>query len=234
MLRPQSHIFNAAVCMSTLVLLAPASDFASIAMGQISIVACIHHNALSVRRTSRMEQNLKWLNRLTLSARRRVDAAKDRSRMDHVTSTEEEDIEVGLLGWRTRLIERARAGEMAVVRGKSFNSPTNMSIARAVVSADSPGMTCDVRPQESRTGVLPPGEAGSSDNTATSQTNQYFDLSGYNREDRFAGAEQSVDGLVSSLRRALAKVKELRSWKIFGVRLSRITAILSGTHWARL
>lgn len=105
----QYHAFNSAVCMGTLLLMSPLNDFAPIALQQIDQVITAYTSVVQSRTSPRLVQNLRWLLRLRQRAvDRMANAQNDHRDTGPSTGSIDETIELdaGLLGWRTRFIER--------------------------------------------------------------------------------------------------------------------------------
>lgn len=95
--------------MGTLLLMSPQNDFAPIALQQIDQVITAYTSVVQTRTSPRLVQNLRWLLRL----RQRTIDRMANTQHDHrdtgpSNSSIDEAIELdaGLLGWRTRFIER--------------------------------------------------------------------------------------------------------------------------------
>jgi hypothetical protein len=107
----QYHVFNSAVCVGTLVLHNPQNVLASFALSQIDAAIALFSSAVQMHASPRAVGNLQWLLRLRSRAVSKMHAASNEDvgrAMDPEQSDSDEDVE--LLGWRTRLIERAAAG----------------------------------------------------------------------------------------------------------------------------
>lgn len=111
----QYHTFNSAVCLGTLVLRDPRNILADFALTQITLATNLYGTLVqSSGPTPRVIRNLQWLVRLQTRATSKIASAKgqpgqndllSRSRSEGADSNEGDDVE--LLGWRTRLVERA-------------------------------------------------------------------------------------------------------------------------------
>lgn len=112
------HTFNSALCLGTLILRDPANAMSAFVLKQIDatislFTSLIQHGA----GTPRYCRNLQWLQKLRARAKAKITALTEvqmtnrrRAQEDgqHFTGEEREDGEdIELLGWRTRLIERA-------------------------------------------------------------------------------------------------------------------------------
>ncbi|KIR39584.1 hypothetical protein I307_01466 [Cryptococcus deuterogattii 99/473] len=120
------HAFNSAVSMGTLIFKSPQNPLSDFALGLINTVIETFTSAVQTGASPRLTTNLQWLVRL----RRRCQDAIDKSRCENVgqqttidSSTsallDGDTVENGdqddpdnfsLLGWRTRLIQRAASG----------------------------------------------------------------------------------------------------------------------------
>nr|KIR85713.1 hypothetical protein I308_03820 [Cryptococcus tetragattii IND107] len=120
------HAFNSAVSMGTLIFKSPQNPLSDFALGLINTVIETFTSAVQTGASPRLTTNLQWLVRL----RRRCQDAIDKSRFesagqqttidsstsahldgDTVENGDQDDPEnFSLLGWRTRLIQRAASG----------------------------------------------------------------------------------------------------------------------------
>lgn len=89
--------------------MSPQNDFAPIALQQIDQVITAYTSVVQTRTSPRLVQNLRWLLRLRQRAVDRM-AYPQREHQDTGPSTgsvdEAIELDAGLLGWRTRFIER--------------------------------------------------------------------------------------------------------------------------------
>ena len=114
----QYHVFNSALCLGTLVLRDPSNAMATFALAQIDTSIDLFTSLTqSGNSTPRYYRNLQWLVKLrtqalsklsTMSTRHNANSPQDawRDRREN-SERRDEGEEVELLGWRTRLIERA-------------------------------------------------------------------------------------------------------------------------------
>ncbi|OWZ37418.1 hypothetical protein C347_00109 [Cryptococcus neoformans AD2-60a] len=107
------HSFNSAVCMGTLILQTPHNPMATFALSQIDACIALYTSVVQSHASPRLAKNLQWLLRLRHRAHTKMnqnppDAAAEAMASMHTSNEEDEDIE--LLGWRTRLIHRATRG----------------------------------------------------------------------------------------------------------------------------
>ncbi|GMK58493.1 hypothetical protein CspeluHIS016_0505250 [Cutaneotrichosporon spelunceum] len=107
------HAFNAAVCVGTLILTNPANPLAGFALSQIDAAIALYTGVVQGRTSRRMIHNLQWLMKLRQRASDRI--ARETANAGAEEGLREiEDLsdsdEVELLGWRTRLIQRATHG----------------------------------------------------------------------------------------------------------------------------
>ena len=113
----QFHVFGSALCLGTLVLRDPSNVMASLILSQIDtavnlFTSLIQHGAGNPR----YHRNLQWLLKLKSRVSSKISAAYNSRReqpnegSSEDTKDEGDDVEgedVELLGWRTRLVERA-------------------------------------------------------------------------------------------------------------------------------
>ncbi|KAJ3549622.1 hypothetical protein NM208_g411 [Fusarium decemcellulare] len=125
------HVFGSALCLGTLVLRDPGNVMANFALTQIDAAISLFTSLLQHgAHTPRYKRNLQWLLNLRTRALSKVssvssshkgnprrDADADRQGNNGVGGGDREDDEdVELLGWRTRLIERAGQGHQKTIR----------------------------------------------------------------------------------------------------------------------
>lgn len=140
--------------MGTLVLKNPNNVLAGFALSLVDSVIKIYASAVKSRNSERMVKNLNWL----VSMRSRLDARIKQVQAQGQTPDNDEamangagagaggddqpgdDNDLELLGWKTRLIERAEAGLM---RARTINpsprdivSPTSVTASSAPVPAE--------------------------------------------------------------------------------------------------
>ncbi|KAI0891439.1 hypothetical protein F4806DRAFT_302651 [Annulohypoxylon nitens] len=116
------HVFNSALCLGTLVLRDPGNALASFVIAQIDAAISLFTSLLQHgARTPRYKSNLQWLLKLRTRALSKItEATIDSGRQSTSGNREghkendEEDVE--LLGWRTRLIERMDQGRQKTIR----------------------------------------------------------------------------------------------------------------------
>ncbi|KAL4736407.1 hypothetical protein BDV11DRAFT_211264 [Aspergillus similis] len=115
------HTFGSALCLGTLVLRDPGNPMATFVLGQIDTAIELFTSLVQTANTPRYRRNLQWLTKLharvsskistastKANSQRPENAAPASDRPTDATRGEREDSEdVELLGWRTRLIERA-------------------------------------------------------------------------------------------------------------------------------
>lgn len=133
----QYHVFNSALCLGTLVLRDPGNVMAGFALSQIDAAISLFTSLLQHgARLPRYKRNLQWLLNLrtralsktskTSAAQQEVeppaqrDVGPDRQQEGSGDADgdghRDQDEDVELLGWRTRLIERAGQGRGKTVR----------------------------------------------------------------------------------------------------------------------
>ncbi|GKZ81188.1 hypothetical protein AnigIFM56816_005700 [Aspergillus niger] len=133
------HVFGSALCLGTLVLRDPQNSMATFALTQVDaainlFTSLVQHGA----NTPRYCRNLQWLSKLrarasskiaTVStATQQVDSQRDQGDPDgqEIGREDREDSEdVELLGWRTRLIERAGQGRPTIRTIQLAETPTD-------------------------------------------------------------------------------------------------------------
>ncbi|KAL6364654.1 hypothetical protein LRP88_00624 [Fusarium phalaenopsidis] len=118
------HVFGSALCLGTLVLRDPANVMANFALTQIDaaislFTSLLQHGAHPLR----YKRNLQWLLNLrtralskisSVSASQRGNSRRDTDAAGQNDGEDDEDVE--LLGWRTRLIERMGQGHQKTIR----------------------------------------------------------------------------------------------------------------------
>ncbi|OWZ45798.1 hypothetical protein C361_02913 [Cryptococcus neoformans Tu259-1] len=127
------HLFNAAVCMGNLVLHRPHDQLAGFAMIQLESTIGLYLKIVPLRSSPAVMRNLKWLWRLRARAAQAGTRGADTSTCD-VESIEDADVDdANMLGWRTRLIERA-------TETGGINLPTSaqISASRQAVPSNEP------------------------------------------------------------------------------------------------
>lgn len=159
MLILEFHAFCSAACMGTLVLKNPNNVLAGFALTLVDSVIKIYAAAVKSRNSERMVKNLNWL----VSIRSRLDARIKQVQAQGQTPDNDDataqganagaggtggddgpgdDNDLELLGWKTRLIERAEAGLM---RARTINpsprdivslSPTSVTASAAPVPTE--------------------------------------------------------------------------------------------------
>lgn len=116
------------MCLGTLILNHPQNVLSEFALGQIDVASACYAELLRTTSSRTLMQNHEWLVRLRArcSARMAQSAGKEAR---NPASRDEEDGDVELLGWRTRLIERAqRGGQKATTIPAGAVHPSPMSI----------------------------------------------------------------------------------------------------------
>lgn len=133
------HLFTAAVCLGTLVLNHPQNVLSEFARGQIDLAIACYSSLLRGTTSKTLLQNHDWLVRL------RDRCAAEASRLPGIsaqdgTSTRHSDGDTELLGWRTRLIERAASGGHK---------------ATSILSGETRRPSSTIKPPDARQGMLP-------------------------------------------------------------------------------
>jgi hypothetical protein len=96
--------------------MSPTNIFAKIVLGYLDQVIAAYTSVIQSHPSSRLIHNLQWILRLRQRAGDRVAMAQT----EPVPAASPEDlVDAGLLGWRTRFIERAEAGR----HGRSAPEP---------------------------------------------------------------------------------------------------------------
>ncbi|KAL1410582.1 hypothetical protein Q8F55_004595 [Vanrija albida] len=106
------HLFTAAVCIGTMIIKNSSNPLAGFAIGQVDHSIKLYSSVLRDHATPSLVQNHQWLLRLRQRALAKLEHAPPGAGAD-------DDVDVELLGWRTRLIERARG----------VNRATNLPVA---------------------------------------------------------------------------------------------------------
>lgn len=124
--------------MGTLILQNPRNVLAPLALSLIDSAIALYTSLVQSNSTGRSLRNLQWLLRLRQRASTRMTASTEDGKIDLGTLTdEEEDIE--LLGWRTRLVSRLGKGTQTAVTitpTQSVTTPSpNTAMARTIHQA---------------------------------------------------------------------------------------------------
>ncbi|KAI5480145.1 hypothetical protein MNV49_001805 [Pseudohyphozyma bogoriensis] len=104
------HAFNSAACVGSLVLKNPQSSLAHFAINIVDSCIASYTSVVWSRNSPRMTKNLKWLVKLRekigvkMAQIPEIASADGRSAGEQEHNEDDDDVE--LLGWRTRLIER--------------------------------------------------------------------------------------------------------------------------------
>jgi hypothetical protein len=152
------HLFTAAVCAATLVIENPRNPLAPLALALFDKAINLYSSVVQGNSSSRIVQNLKWLQRLRARAGERMRRAEEgasggaggnggsgngmgtednRGRGDDSEGEGLNDVE--LLGWRTRLVKRAVQGRTAMTVSAS---------PATTVSPDAPKLPDNVQSAE--------------------------------------------------------------------------------------
>jgi hypothetical protein len=105
----QYHVFNAAVTMGTLILGDPRNIMASYALTLIDSAISLYTNIIQSHSTTRLLRNLEWLLKLRQRASAKMVTASS-FQADYATRAPDDEDDVELIGWRTRLIQRLGKG----------------------------------------------------------------------------------------------------------------------------
>lgn len=151
-------MFNSALCLGTLVLRDPGNVMAGFVLSQIDAAISLFTSLLQHgARTPRYKRNLQWLLNLRTRALSKTSKASATQQQQEQQQQEQgdggedgdghrdQDEDVELLGWRTRLIERAGQGRGKTVRTIPLaETPTGSQITDvAVPSVSLPAVTLD-------------------------------------------------------------------------------------------
>ncbi|KAI8666838.1 Fungal-trans domain-containing protein [Fusarium keratoplasticum] len=151
------HVFGSALCLGTLVLRDPANVMASFALTQIDaaislFTSLLQHGAHPLR----YKRNLQWLLNLRTRALSKISSVsalqRGNSRRDTNAAGQndgedgdrdrEDDEDVELLGWRTRLIERMGQGHQKTIRtirlSETPSVSPNMNVTSTSVNSFNP------------------------------------------------------------------------------------------------
>ncbi|WVQ84767.1 hypothetical protein IAT38_006924 [Cryptococcus sp. DSM 104549] len=176
------HAFSAAVCMGTLILKNPKNVLAPLALSLLDQVVTTYTNVVQGRDSVNMARNLTWLIQLRREAHVRLEEqAQNHHDTGDSTSTErnmeEGDDHADLLGWRTRLINRAGQGRQAAKMtiggngsGRTHSNPGSVGSAPAEPQPVFP-MPSSFADIES----LLAGATGTSDTSWEAQMSQFWD-----------------------------------------------------------
>ncbi|GMK58669.1 hypothetical protein CspeluHIS016_0601110 [Cutaneotrichosporon spelunceum] len=113
------HLFTAAVCLGTMIILNPTNPLAGLVLGQLDHSLKLYSSVLRDHATPSLVQNHQWLLRLRARALSKVEHAPP-------PPGDEADVDVELLGWRTRLVERARGRATATTIQREGESPISI------------------------------------------------------------------------------------------------------------
>lgn len=124
--------------MGTLILQDPRNMLASYALSLIDSSIHLYTSIVQSHSTSRLVKNLEWLLKLRQRATMRISAAaSEHTSGAEVQSDEEEDVE--LIGWRTRLVQRLGKGAQTattITPTHSAATPSpNTAMARTITQA---------------------------------------------------------------------------------------------------
>lgn len=109
----QYHVFNCGVIMGTLVLRNPQNALAAFALSQVDSAIQLYTAVVQSGSSTRLVKNLQWLLRLRSRAWSRISRVPNNPNGDQnqlVSSEHSDDEDIELIGWRTRLIQRAGKG----------------------------------------------------------------------------------------------------------------------------
>lgn len=165
--------------MGTLVLKNPHNVLAGFALSLVDSVIRIYASAVKSRNSERMVKNLNWLvsMRARLDARLALIGQTPDTGVGAAAGGEEEvgdDDDLELLGWKTRLVERAEAGLM---RARTINpsprdviSPSMRAASTAAAAAEAPGVPGDLLVSTHKGQGREEGEADASSTSSGTQS----------------------------------------------------------------
>ena len=110
----QYHAFTAAVCLGTLPLMSPNNLLVDFAVCQLDATITLFTHASHTTRSRRLARNLDWMCKLKLRITEKVKKPQTGPSTIDEDSINESDEDGGLLGWRTRLVQRASKGRQTV------------------------------------------------------------------------------------------------------------------------
>ncbi|OAL44454.1 hypothetical protein IQ07DRAFT_521681 [Pyrenochaeta sp. DS3sAY3a] len=151
------HVFGCALCLGTLLLRDPTNPMSSYVLMQIDsaidlFTSLIQHGA----GTPRYRRNLDWLKKLRVRAFSKMTAAvttqefeghPEASPRARLSQGVEDSEDVELLGWRTRLIERAGQARQTI---RTIHHPATPTGSYITGNADSPHAQMDSRDPQGR------------------------------------------------------------------------------------
>ncbi|TXT11220.1 hypothetical protein VHUM_01971 [Vanrija humicola] len=123
------HLFTAAVCIGTMIIKNSTNPLAGFAIGQVDHSIKLYSSVLRDHATPSLVQNHQWLLRLRQRALAKLEHAPP--------GAADDDVDVELLGWRTRLIERARGGHRAT--NVPISSTPHSNVPSTTGPATAPG-----------------------------------------------------------------------------------------------
>ncbi|KIL92314.1 hypothetical protein FAVG1_04723 [Fusarium avenaceum] len=147
------HVFGSALCLGTLVLRDPGNIMTKFALTQIDAAISLFTSLLQHgAHTPRYKSNLQWLSDLrtralfkisSVSASHRGNSQEgDAEDRQNDSRDREDDEDVELLGWRTRLIERAGQNQQKIIRTiRLSETPTvspSMNVATSSLNSSRP------------------------------------------------------------------------------------------------
>ncbi|XEV01060.1 hypothetical protein FSHL1_006347 [Fusarium sambucinum] len=141
------HVFGSALCLGTLVLRDPGNIMTQFALTQIDAAISLFTSLLQHgAQTPRYKSNLQWLLNLRTRALAKISSVSTSQRgnpqgdVDEQRQSDsgdrEDDEDVEMLGWRTRLIERAGQNKQKTIRTiRLSETPTVSPNANAVTAS---------------------------------------------------------------------------------------------------
>lgn len=151
------HVFNSAVCVGTLIFTNPLNPLAGFALSQIDAAIALYTAVVQGGTSKRMIHNLQWLLKLRQRASDRIARAERAEALaasgepgkaravattvvrEGIEDSGSDSEEVELLGWRTRLIQRATRGHgetpAQTATTIALSSPLNSGISASTNAA---------------------------------------------------------------------------------------------------
>lgn len=148
----QYHVFNAAVCMGTLILQNPRNMLAPLAMSLIDNAINLYTNIVQSNSTGRLLKNLEWLLRLRQRANAKM-AGSTADETAHAVYPESEEEDIELLGWRTRLVSRLGKRAQTAITITPTQSATTPSLNTVMTRTISQALQNHFVPDDAQTAL---------------------------------------------------------------------------------
>nr|XP_018263450.1 uncharacterized protein I303_03319 [Kwoniella dejecticola CBS 10117]OBR85608.1 hypothetical protein I303_03319 [Kwoniella dejecticola CBS 10117] len=127
------HVFNSAVCVGTLALRDPHNPLANFALIQIESAIRLMTSLIQNGGSSpRSLKNLQWLVQLRTRAMSKLETKADQNSNSTPGNESDDPEHVEVLGWRTRLVERASQNRQTA---KTIESPTSVQATEALLNS---------------------------------------------------------------------------------------------------